>query len=178
MSVHTSPWLFRPIGVFSGRKYNRKPVSTHCSFLSFQTIRSSARHVIAESDHGRTGIHSPSARTNGLSILLKRQAKQFDMISPFHAWFRQIYVNGLPFSRRCFDNGLCVCGECLFIRLQSVQQFNVFAIVVILVAAIHTFAIIVCHWLLVQLLLLRRWYLYAFVECVGSMITARSANHL
>lgn len=61
----TSPWQFRPIGVFSGKKYKRRLANKHCSFLSRQTIRSSAMHAIGESDHGRTGMQSPSANTNG-----------------------------------------------------------------------------------------------------------------
>lgn len=61
----TSPWQFRPIGVFSGKKYNRRLANRHCSFLSRHTIRSSAIHAIGESDHGRTGMQSPSASTNG-----------------------------------------------------------------------------------------------------------------
>lgn len=61
--------MFRPVGVFSGKKYNLNPVSKHCSFLSFHTIRNSAKHAIGESDHGLTGIQSPNANINGFRCL-------------------------------------------------------------------------------------------------------------
>lgn len=61
--------MFRPVGVFSGKKYNLNPVSKHCSLLSFHIIRSSAKHAIGESDHGLTGIQSPNANINGFRCL-------------------------------------------------------------------------------------------------------------
>lgn len=73
----TSPWQFRPMGVFSGRKYKRNSVSSDCSFLSFQIFLISAKHDIDESDQGRTGTKSPIAKTNDLLLKRKKMFKHF-----------------------------------------------------------------------------------------------------
>lgn len=66
----TSPWQLRPFGVFSGRKYKRRPTSKHCSILSRHIIRNSAKQAIGESGHNLTGTQSPNASINGFRLLL------------------------------------------------------------------------------------------------------------
>lgn len=68
--ILASPWQLRPIGVFSGKKYNRRLINKHCSFLSRHTILNSAKHAIGESDHGRTAMQSPNPNTIGFFLKL------------------------------------------------------------------------------------------------------------